>query len=379
MEYVFWLTIFLLIYPYAIYPLIILALGTIWPKSVSRREWEPTVSVLIPAYNEVDCIGATVQNKLDQNYPKEKLQIIVISDGSNDGTDDVVSGFAEQGVQLLRREGREGKAAALNAAVLQAVGKIIVFSDANSLFEKNALRNLVSNFSDHEVGYVTGALNYLTEGTNLSGMGAGSYIRYENFLRQLETKFGSVIGVNGGADAIRRELYVDTPNHLITDFVLPLSVMARGHRVIFDPCASSCEIANSQTLSEFRMRVRVALRALQGLAYMRRLLNPFNYPIASFCIFSHKILRYMAFVFLLIALICNAMLAMNSVLYQAILLAHVAVYGIALIGLINRAPSWMRRVTVVPSYLVMSYAAFAVATFKFLRGDAMATWRPRAG
>ena len=379
MEIAFWVSVFLVAYPYVVYPLAVLALGWINPRPVRARSCTPKVTILIPAYNEAGCIGATVQNKLDQNYPKDKLQIIVVSDGSSDGTDDIVRQFAAHGVQLLRREGREGKAAALNEAVRHATGEIVVFSDANSLFDPDAIRYMVENFADSDVGYVTGSLGFLTEGASLSGGGVSAYIRYENLLRRAETNLGSIIGANGGVDAIRRELYADTPPQLITDFVLPLTVIAGGHRVVFDPRVISRESANTELVSEFRMRVRVALRALQGIAYMRRLLNPLRYPLESFCLVSHKVLRYLAFAFILIAFVCNVELAISEPYYQVLLTMHLTGYALAVIGLSASLPWWLRRITLVPSYLLMTYAAFTVAVFKFLRGDTMATWRPRAG
>ena len=378
-EIIFWSMVFLVIYPYLIYPLLILVMGWLRPRPVKAKVATPSVTLLIPAYNEARCIGATVQNKLDQSYPSEKLQIIVVSDGSDDDTDNIVRQFHSRGVQLLRREGREGKAAALNEAVRHANGEIVIFSDANSLFSLSTVQRIVGNFSDPEVGYVTGSLSFTTDSQSLSGSGSGAYMRYENMLRMVETKAGSVIGVNGGVDAIRRELYVDIPHQLITDFVLPLTVIARGHRVVFDPHATSQEEANSETQSEFRMRVRVALRALQGLVYMKRLLNPLAYPYTSFCLLSHKVLRYVAFVFLIVALLCNLTLATASSFYQILLFLHLGGYLLALMGLSRQLPNWLRKITIVPSYLVMSYAAFAMATFKFSRGDSMAVWKPRAG
>lgn len=380
MKIVFWTSVFLVAYPYAIYPVIVAILGTLRPRAVRRAAQQPTLTILIPAFNEVNFIGATIQNKLDQGYPPEKLEIIVVSDGSTDGTDAVVSTFADRGVVLLRREGREGKAAALNDAIRRARGEIVVFSDANSLFGPNALQRMAENFADPEVGYLTGALGFVAKDTNLSGAGAGAYMRYENFVRRIETRAGSIIGVNGGVDAIRRELYVDTPPQLITDFVLPLTVIANGRRVVFDPSVSSLEVPNSEISSEFRMRVRVALRALQGLAFMRRLLDPRRYPLTAFCLLSHKVLRYLGFVFMATALVSNVALAvLGDGYYPTLLALHIAGYTLATVGLVQHLPAWLNRATVIPSYLLLSNAAFAVATFRFLRGDVMAIWQPRAG
>lgn len=379
MEAVFWTSVVLIVYPYLIYPLVVLLLGAVRPRRVRRGEQFPAVTILIPAYNEVGCIGATIRNKLEQGYPGEKLQIIVISDGSDDGTDDVVSRFEGEGVTLLRRTGREGKAAALNDAMKRATGDIIVFSDANTLFGPGALHRIVENFADPEVGYITGSLGFAGSGDTVSGAGVDAYMRYEDMLRGLETKAGSIIGVNGGVDAIRRSLYVNIPNHLITDFVLPLSVIAGGHRVVFDTSVTASEAPNEELSSEFRMRVRVALRALQGLAHMRCLLNPFRYPLTSFCIVSHKVLRYLGFAFMLAAFISNLALAGAGPLYQVLLALQFLAYGIALAGLARKLPRWLKKIGVMPSYLLLSNAAFALATLRFLRGDTMAIWRPRAG
>ena len=379
LELLFWLSVLLVVYPYSGYPVVLVILATLRTAPVSRKSWQPTVTILIPAYNEADCIKATIQNKIDQDYPRAKVQIIVISDGSTDGTDALVRDFRSADVTLLRREGREGKAAALNEAIEHAIGEIVIFSDANSLFNPDALKRMVENFADPAIGYVTGSLEFATAGVSLSGSGVNAYIRFENFLRQAESRFGSIIGVNGGVDAIRRELYIKIPSRLITDFVLPLSVLAKGYRVVFDATVRSSEVANAELSAEFRMRVRVALRALQGLVYMRQLLNPFRYPMASFCLISHKLLRYFAFLFLLSALVTNTWLALERDVYQFILGFHLAAYILALLGMLPQLPKWLKRLTTIPSYLLMSYTAFALAVFKLMRGESMATWRPRAG
>jgi cellulose synthase/poly-beta-1,6-N-acetylglucosamine synthase-like glycosyltransferase len=377
-EIVFWVSVFMIVYPYIIYPALIAVFGLLRPRPVRGSSWTPLVTVLIPAYNEASCIAATVANKLDQEYPAGHLQIIVVSDGSTDGTDEIVRGFASGGVELIRRNPREGKAAALNEAVRHAKGDIIVFSDANSLFAKEAIRRIVENFADREVGYVTGKLQFRTLGPNVSGSGISAYMKYENALRTLETRCGSIIGVNGGVDAIRRDLYTDIPRQLITDFVLPLHVISTGHRVIYDERVCSVEVANKELGSEFRMRVRVALRGLQGLAYMRRLLNPMRYPGPAFSLISHKVLRYLAFLFLPVALVTNIMLS-GVPIYAGLLGAQVLIYGLSLIGLWHNLPRFAHRLTAVPTYFLLTNVAFTLAALKFLRGEKMATWQPRAG
>jgi cellulose synthase/poly-beta-1,6-N-acetylglucosamine synthase-like glycosyltransferase len=373
----FWLSLFLIVHPYVTYPLALRAWAAVRRRPVRRAPFEPAISVLVPAYNEVEVIAATLEALLAQDYPKDRLQILVVSDCSSDGTDDVVRSYADRGVELLRQAERGGKALGLNAAVRQARGDVLVFCDANARFAPDALRNLAQNFADPAVGYVTGQL--VLESAGAVTGGGGAYLRFEEWLRGAETQVASVIGVNGGCDAIRRELYSDIPRELITDFVLPLRVIAAGHRVVFDPLARSRETANAELQSEFSMRVRVALRALQGLVHMRRLLDPLRHPATSFCLVSHKVLRYLAFIFLVTALLSNVVLALGSPFYQALLALHLLCYLLAACGLLGIGRRSMGMLAVAPAYLLMSYWAFAVASWRFLRGQSMATWKPRSG
>jgi cellulose synthase/poly-beta-1,6-N-acetylglucosamine synthase-like glycosyltransferase len=365
-------------YPIVGYPLVLSAIALLRPRPVRRGEWTPSVTILVPAYNEAACIAGTIENKLAQDYPAERLEITVVSDASEDGTDDIVRRYADRGVKLLRTAVRQGKAAALNEAIRHANGEIVVFSDANSTFAIDAVRRMVENFTDPRVGYVTGNLQYL-HGEEVSGRGSGAYMRYENWLRRIETRVDSVIGVNGGVDAMRRRLYADVPADQITDFVLPLRVIAAGFRVVFDERVRSSERANQELGSEFRMRVRVALRALRGLVYMRQALNVARAPLPAFCIFSHKILRYLSFLFLAGALIINAILAARNPSYIPLLLLQVAFYALALLGLTRNLPGALRRLTALPTYFLVSNVAFGIAAVRFARGDVVATWRPRAG
>lgn len=366
------------LYPLVGYPLLLQAIALVRPRPVLRQIFTPRVTILIPAFNEAACIAATVENKLAQDYPRELLEIIVVSDASDDGTDAIVATYAARGVRLLRRERREGKAAALNEAIKLARGEILIFSDANSCFATDAVRRLAENFADPDVGYVTGKLEYLHTGAT-SGRGSSAYMRYENWLRCLESGVGSVIGVNGGIDAMRSGLYQSVPAEQITDFVLPLRVIASGHRVVYDERARSQEEANTELASEFRMRVRVALRALNGLVYVRSALNPRRAPLAAFSIVSHKVLRYFSFLFLATALICNVALARHGHWFAWLLLCQLLFYAIALAGLSRRMPETLRRVAAVPTYFVVSNVAFGIAALRFARGDVVSTWRPRAG
>ena len=263
-------SLFMIFYVYLGYPILVYILSIFKKQRVKRDAFETSVTILIPAYNEEDCIAKTLENKLEQDYPVEKLEIIVISDGSTDKTDEIVRSYEPQGVKLLRQEPRTGKTSALNMAVEKAKGEILVFSDANSLYAPNAVAKLVRNFDDPAVGYVTGKMVYTDADGNPTGDGCSTYMKYENFLRHVETNVGSIVGVDGGIDACRKSLYQSMAPDQLPDFVLPLRVVEQGFRVIFEPEAILKEPSLQSDRDEYKMRVRVSLRSFWALSDMRQ-------------------------------------------------------------------------------------------------------------
>ena len=300
-----------LVYVYAGYPLLCWLLSRLRRRPVRSAPGTPPVTIVISAYNEAGCIEATLRNKLALDYPDDLCEIIVVSDGSDDGTDEIVARIAAAApdrVRLLRQEPRAGKTNALNAAASIARGEILVFSDANSLYAPDALRRLVEPFADPAVGYATGRMLYKAPDGSLTGEGCSAYMRYENSLRGLESAMGSVVGVDGGIDAVRASHYAAMREDQQPDFVLPLSVVQRGLRVVFVPQARLYEASLARAGDEFRMRTRVALRAWHALRDMAILLNPLRYGIFSWQLFSHKWLRYLAPVFQATAFLANVFL-----------------------------------------------------------------------
>ena len=307
MTLLFWLSSLLVIYIYIGYPILLRFL----PKKSLNIHYQnmnqPLVTVLIPAFNEARVIEGTIRNKLSQNYPADLIEIIVISDESEDGTDEIVNGISAEDsrVNLIRQVPRQGKTSGLNLAMSQAKGEIIIFSDANGHYETNAISNLVACFSDPQVGYVTGKMIYVNSDGSIIGDGCSAYMKYENHMRALETEVESVVGVDGGIDAIRKNLYQPMNADQLPDFVLPLKVVTQGKRVIYCDKALLNEESLSTSQSEFRMRVRVSLRAYWAMWDMKHLFNPFNYGIFTLQLVSHKLLRYLAFIPLLLAFISN--------------------------------------------------------------------------
>lgn len=379
MTILFLLCLLILVYVYAGYPLACWLLGGLRRRSVRSAPGQARVSLLISAYNEVGCIEATVRNKFELDYPAELLEVVVVSDASDDGTDAVVEALAAEfpgRLRLIRQEQRQGKTAALNRAVEATTGDLIVFSDANSLYGLDALTALLAPFADPDVGYVTGRMLYRAADGSLTGEGCSTYMRYENVLRSLETKVGSVVGVAGGIDAVRRELYLFMRPDQQPDFVLPLSVVASGRRVVYAPAARLYENSLAQPADEFRMRMRVALRAWHALRDMAGLLNPFRNGIFAWQLFSHKWLRYLAPLFQAVVFGSNALIAGHSPLLGVLFLLQVSFYCAALVGYGLRRHALPTLLTL-PYYLCLLNAAAGVAFVRFLLGHRQVTWTPR--
>lgn len=379
-EVCFWICLGLVLYVYTGYPAAVFLLARVAGREIHKANIEPNVTVLIAAFNEVAEIERTVINKLMQDYPQDKLEVIVISDGSTDGTDTIVRKLAERSERLryLRQEPRQGKTLALNMAVPHANGDIVIFSDANSIYAPDAVKRLVRNFADPTVGYVTGQMVYMNpDGTGI-GEGSGAYMRYENWLRVQESRLNSVVGVDGGVDAVRRELYVPMRAEQLPDFVLPLNVVEQGKRVVYEPEALLCESALSVAADEFHMRVRVSLRALWALHDKRNLLNPLQDPLFAWQLFSHKVLRYGAFLPLAGLLVSNILIVAKP-FYLGFLLLQVASYGFAALGhVLNRLPAVASKL-LTPYYFVILNAACAFALWKFVNGQKIVVWKPRRG
>jgi cellulose synthase/poly-beta-1,6-N-acetylglucosamine synthase-like glycosyltransferase len=336
------------------------------------------VTIVISAFDEEASIGATLENKTSLDYPRDRLEVIVVSDASTDGTERIVRSFEGRGVRLLVQEKRQGKTAALNRAVAEAKGEVVAFSDANSIWGRDALRRLVRNFADPSVGYVTGKMVYVDETGTVVGSGCSAYMRYENRLRTLETRVGSVVGVDGGVDAVRRSLYDPMRPDLLPDFVLPLSVVRKGFRVVYEPDALLHERSLESVDDEYRMRVRVTLRAYRALLATADLLNPVRRPLFAFQLATHKVLRYSVGLFQALALASNVLLIGRGAVYQWAFWGQLVFYMAASLGF--SVPRLSRvRLLRYPQYLCLVNAAAVAAFVRFLRGETSATWQPRKG
>jgi cellulose synthase/poly-beta-1,6-N-acetylglucosamine synthase-like glycosyltransferase len=381
LELLFWTCLFVGLYPYAGYPLCIALVSMLRPRPVRSGPVTPSVTVVISAYNERGHIAATVRNKLQQDYPAELLDVMVVSDGSTDGTDELLRalGAQEPRLSFFRQEPRSGKTAALNGLVQRARGEIVIFADANSMYRPDTVRRLVAAFADRQVGYASGRMLYVDPHGSLVGDGCTAYMHYENRLRAYESLVGSMVGADGGVDAIRRSLYRPMRSDQLPDFVLPMSVVEQNYRVVYVPEAVLEEETLSSESAEYRMRVRVALRALWAMWDKRALLNPLRYPLFSWQLASHKLLRYLSFAPLTLAAVVNWMLIPQGWLYEGIAACQCAGLVLALAAMLG--PSRLRTASLTRYcyyFLLLNWAS-AVAFGRFARGEKQALWQPRAG
>lgn len=384
MPLVFWFSLFLLFYIYFGYPLAVRALVSIRPQPLQKSEaFLPSVSILIAAYNEAKDIEATLRNKLELDYPGDKLEILVVSDESDDGTDDIVERIAKDStasIRLFRQVPRQGKTSGLNTLNQHATGDILLFSDANSQWDAQAVRKLVSNFNDPAIGYVTGKMVYVHQDGSLIGDGCSAYMKYENWLRLQETKIGSVVGVDGGIDAMRKELYQPLRADQLPDFVQPLKVVEQGYRVVYEPEALLKEEALTDGGSEFSMRVRVSLRALWALKDMKHLMNPARDPLFAWQMISHKLLRYGAFLPMITLALATLYLAPKAGIYTLAALGYVGFVLLAWQGhKKEKEDESLSAVYSIPYYFMLLNVASYRACVAFLKGEKKVIWNPRKG
>jgi cellulose synthase/poly-beta-1,6-N-acetylglucosamine synthase-like glycosyltransferase len=375
-EIVFYLSVVALFYTYAGYPLLLALVSALKPRRVLREDCQPTVTIIITAYNEERDLAAKLENTLALDYPGELLEIIVASDCSNDHTDEIAGEFAGRGVRLHRQQKRLGKTAAQNAAVEQAHGEIILFSDATSLYQPDAVRALMPSFADPKVGCVAGRLEYVDGSDSRVGRGARSYWSYETFLKRHESRVGSLIGASGCLYAVRRSAYVPLYHEACSDFIIATKMVEQGLRAVYEPDAVCFEQTNRQSDKELKMRVRIIAQTFTDLWRHRCLLNPVRSGFYGVELLSHKIMRYLVPFFLMGLFVSSAFLAPGSLFFRLMFAAQIACYACpALAWMLDRV-GIRSRLLAFPQYFMLANLASLIGCYKFLRGQRYASWEP---
>jgi hypothetical protein len=370
---VLWTSVGLVAYVYVGYPLLLFLISRVWARPVRQAPITPRVTMIIAAYNEERAIAAKIDNTLALDYPPDRLEILVASDGSTDATDRIVAERYAGRATLLALP-RAGKTAAQNRAAEVATGEILVFSDATTMYDRGAVRAMVANYADPTVGSVGGDVRYLREGEAVAGKGRQLYWSYEAAIRRWESRIYSVIGATGCIYSLRRALYTPLDPAAISDFVQPAKALLRGFRSVVEDDAVCHEVAESTELGdELSRRARVVLRGLRGVGYMPEMLNPFRHPWLCFQLVSHRLVRWAVPFFLLAALASSACL-LERPLYQALFALQVGFYLAAAAALVLdrlgiRAPGLF-----VPLYFCMINLAPLVALWALCRGEKKVVW-----
>lgn len=376
MEIIFWLTVFIIIYTYIGYSLFIMLLSLFFNKKVDKKDIEPTVTFLITAYNEERDIERKLKNTLELDYPRNKLQIIVASDGSTDRTDEIVKRFSDKGIILHRVEGRVGKTETQNQTMKIATGDIIIFSDATTEYDKQVIRKIVRNYNDPSVGAVSGMYEYRNPTGGPVGWSQILFWKYERMNKICQTKIKTITGCYGPIYSIRRELYVPLPREIMSDLVEPLKILQKGYRIVFEPEALAYEVTTQKASQEFRMRIRVITRGMNGLLYMKELFNPFKYGFISLQLFSHKVLRWLIPVFMIILFFSNIFLLRDSKLYMTTFAFQIVFYLSAFLGWITDLLNIKIKIFALPLYFCVVNIASLISLVKTLSGGKAVTWEP---
>jgi len=340
-----------------------------------REDRFPSVALIISCYNEAEVIREKLQNALELVYPEELLRIIVVSDGSDDGTDELVREFTDTRVKLIRQEGRLGKTMGLNLAMEQVSEEVTVFSDANAMYAPEAIAKLVRNLADPSVGYVVGAALYTDGSSGASAQNENLYWRYELAIKSMESRLHSVVGGDGAIYAIRTELWEPLQQQDINDFVNPLQIVAKGNRGVFDAEAKCFEETAGDFDREVARKERIVNRSIRGLMRVKATMNPLRSGVFSWQVISHKLLRWLIPLFLAIGAFGSAILALSGYgLFQLISLGAVTLLLLAWAGYRtedkNRLPMWLS----LPYYFVMVNLYSLKGIIKALRGETHVAW-----
>jgi len=379
----FWLAVGVILYVYFGYPFFVILFSRFSSKqNAKKKEVTLPISVIIAAYNEEKMIDDKIKNTLSLDYPRDKIEIIIGSDGSTDRTNEIVKEYVNNSsnstppIKLVANKVNRGKSSIQNQAAKEAKGQIIVFTDANVMLRKESLSELIRHFADKRIGCVIGKVTYLNREETSVSEHEGFYWRYELFLRKKESEVGNLAMGSGPIMAIRRELFEPLDPRVGEDFVLPMKTVMKGYRVIYEPGAVSEETLFQNTpASMLKSKVRVISKDLRGLFLCRTILNPFRYPLYAWALISHKLLRWLVS-YSVIALFILNLLLLGYPFYNLTLAVQIAFYTMALIGYILQGGGRFPRALEIPFFFCLVNLAALVGVARFVMGRTSGRWVP---
>jgi cellulose synthase/poly-beta-1,6-N-acetylglucosamine synthase-like glycosyltransferase len=383
----FWILLALLVYAYAGYALLLFGI-VILKRLIQRKreihapeDYEPTVCLFVTAYNEKDFVRQKVENSLSLDYPKEKMQFLWVTDGSDDGTPDLLKAWPEAEVHHLPE--RRGKMHAMNRGVKFVKSEIIVFSDTNTILGKRSIREIVACFADEKVGCVAGEKRIIEKQSDAAaGAGEGIYWKYESWVKKLDAELNSAVGAVGELFAIRTELFQEVePDTLLDDFIISLRIAAKGYRIAYSPEAYAEEAASLNLAEEKKRKIRIAAGGVQTVIRLRRLLNPFKYGVLSWQYFSHKVLRWtLAPLSLFLILVFNILIVWQNQswgqpsFYTLFLYLQIFLYLLALVGWYFENKKLHLKILFVPYYFLFVNFNAIRGMIRYFKGKQSVTW-----
>ncbi len=376
----FWVLLLLVDYCYFGYPLFLWLLAQLRPNPVQKGGCEPKISVVLSVWNEEDVIERKMRDLLSLNYPRDKIDFWIGSDGSTDGTEEILSNIRDPRVHIIVHQQRRGKMATLNELVQTARNEIIIFCDARQTFAPDALRELVANFADSRVGCVSGELIFTEkEGEGGTAKGVNLYWNYEKFIRKFESRLHSMLGATGAIYAIRRELFAPIPTQIVLDdMYVPLSIIRKGYRAIFDESAKAYDHAADSPREEHRRKTRTLFGNYQIFGLFLDLFNPARSPVAI-QLFSHKLLRVLVPFLLILLFILNLLLA-AAPLYRTLFNLQLVFYGMAIIGGLSRHQkhgifNLISKVCYIPYVFCLLNFSALIGSLRYFGSNQKVTWQ----
>ena len=373
MEFIFWLAVIGSIYSYFIYPLSMMLFPARRVDVSSSNGDFPSVSIIVTAHNEQQRIEDKIRNTLAIDYPKEKLEIIIASDASTDTTDMIVQGFAVTGIRLVRAHERKGKEYAQWHAIRAARGDILVFSDVATRIPADGVLLMVANFSDLKVGALSSEDRFVNESGGV--VGEGAYVRYEMWLRRLESRVNGLVGLSGSFFAARKQVCQEWDIAVPSDFNTALNCARLGYVAVTDPKVNGYYSDIKDERREYQRKLRTVIRGLSALFAKPQVLNPLQFGLFSYQVWSHKLMRWLVPWFLLTALLTNVAIINLHWIYITSMAVQILFYGLIITGLLIKP---LRCVAIVklPFFFAQVNFAIAHATLAFFLGKRMTTWEP---
>lgn len=370
---IFFVSFFLLLYVYLLYPMLLAGLSWLFPRRQAALGYEPRLSVLICAYNEAGGIAEKLRQTLTLDYPADKLEILVVSDGSTDRTEEIVKSFCDDRVRLLRTSRRLGKTNAQNEGVRHCNGEVIIFSDATTVYHRSALLFLAANYRNPHVGAVSGRYKYFDErGDSPNGAGSIAFWDYENAIKSCQSRIRTITGCCGCIYSVRKSVYTELPADIISDLVQPLWAIKQGHSVVFEDRALAYEATTATSQQELAMRVRVITRAMRGILSVKGLLNPLQHGWVAFQLLSHKVLRWFVPLYLAGLLIGSALL-IHDIRFAGAFALQAMFYLLAAVSLCVPLHRYWKLLGI-PLYFCTLNAAALMSMVQLVRGRKYVVW-----